>query len=108
MKGDLKFNTPKDKEDKRRLLIDLETQIGVIIKVNDKIIVSPFSSNLKKQKSMNNLGKMYFFNYVECSRFVIISLLLRVCFALLLGKKILTTSDEDKQLNIYFKGDERS
>lgn len=40
MKTKLKFNIPKDKEDKRRLIIDLEEQVGVLEKEeNGKFIV---------------------------------------------------------------------
>ena len=43
-KIELKFNVPKDKEDERRLLIDLEDQVGVIIKKeNNKFIVRPYN-----------------------------------------------------------------
>ena len=43
---EIKFNIPKDKEDKRKLLIDLEEQVGVILKEEDnKIIVSPFNKS---------------------------------------------------------------
>jgi len=39
----LRFNIPKDAEDQRRLLIDLENQVGVPEKIeNEKIIVSPY------------------------------------------------------------------
>ena len=39
-KGEIKFNVPKDKEDERRLLIDLEENVGVILrKENGRFIV---------------------------------------------------------------------
>ena len=42
----IKFNIPKDKEDKRKLFIDLENQIGVLVKEEDgKIIVTRYNKN---------------------------------------------------------------
>ena len=35
----LKFNIPKDSGDKRRLLIDLENQVGVILKEEDGFFI---------------------------------------------------------------------
>ena len=48
MKTELKFNRPKDKEDARRLLMDLEDQVGVITEMNDeKYTVRPYKPKIR-------------------------------------------------------------
>lgn len=43
MNNEIKFNIPKDPEDERRLLIDLENNVGVILRrENGKFIVTPY------------------------------------------------------------------
>ena len=55
MKDEIKFNIPKDKEDKRRLLIDLESNVGVILR-EDKgfFVVTKYKKDLTQTQTVNH------------------------------------------------------